>query len=625
MLKSRRNGWLEVVSLDLADCSWVTYTVLYVSRMVAHLASIFVVASVAENFRWSSKAWYVSWKIEITVLSVFTKVAHLRGVLSVEFVFFAFLPCATLFLAKALTIFLFRSRFMLISGSDKFSLFVKHVESLRAAHSEFLVLVVFPSQQLLKSQNWVNLENQPHWWTCNIRWYVSPRFRVSEATAGRCFGTCSQGRWSEDRGQDQSWECHPNRSRVLPCYAVAVMDRIGGLEEGRKTRKMGWVKIRSEHVDLHESCCVKIFKSRSIMEAVSWVCDDALYEHVWVSEHTISLQEAKVVEALQYDFEIPCTAQWGVLGFFARTSLHIELLNDGEILGKHFEAVNLAFQSVLGAPYLEWTHPGSFSWKQWGKFWKMWLEELSYSGLGTRWTAWFVVWQWRQWQRPGTLGPVRHWRAWVLPFVASQSIWACLSSSPSPSPQRSRLRVKKKLAILKRATTKKNSGWSSKGWRTKSGWHQSLVSDGSQCSKDQPNPRGKWKGVSNVVGDWVAAWGEENLLAKKSCKISWIENKKLLFLLATSEDQRRRRGERTVGRCTGQEEATRRRHVERIWRIHCFVGHREETDVFLKHENLATDTAVRQKRRTRRMTSRKRQQRQDFGWSEGKSPPEHLL
>ena len=30
-----------------------------------------------------------------------------------------------------------------------------------------------------------------------------------------------------------------------------------------------------------------------MMEAVNWVCDDALGDHVWVSELTISSQEAK--------------------------------------------------------------------------------------------------------------------------------------------------------------------------------------------------------------------------------------------------------------------------------------------------------------------------------------------
>ena len=48
------------------------------------------------------------------------------------------------------------------------------------------------------------------------------------------------------------------------------------------------------------------------MDAVNWVCDDAVDEHVWVSKQTISLQEAEVLEALQYDLEIPSTVQWGL-------------------------------------------------------------------------------------------------------------------------------------------------------------------------------------------------------------------------------------------------------------------------------------------------------------------------
>ena len=39
------------------------------------------------------------------------------------------------------------------------------------------------------------------------------------------------------------------------------------------------------------------------------MCDDALDEHVWVSEQTLSLQKAKVLEALQYDLELPCMVQ----------------------------------------------------------------------------------------------------------------------------------------------------------------------------------------------------------------------------------------------------------------------------------------------------------------------------
>ena len=87
------------------------------------------------------------------------------------------------------------------------------------------------------------------------------------------------------------------------------------------------------------------------MEVVCWVCDDALDEHVSVSEQTVSLQEASVLEALQYDLEIPCIVWWEMSWFSAPTSLNSELLNDGEIFGTYYEAVNLAFQNVRGSPH----------------------------------------------------------------------------------------------------------------------------------------------------------------------------------------------------------------------------------------------------------------------------------
>ena len=41
-----------------------------------------------------------------------------------------------------------------------------------------------------------------------------------------------------------------------------------------------------------------------------------------------------------------------------------------------------------------------------------------------------------------------------------------ISPSSSPSPRRPRSRVKKNVAVLKKATTRKNSTWSSGGWQT---------------------------------------------------------------------------------------------------------------------------------------------------------------
>ena len=49
---------------------------------------------------------------------------------------------------------------------------------------------------------------------------------------------------------------------------------------------------------------------RSIMEDVSWVCDDALEDRGWVSELTTSLQETEALVALDHDIEVACVIQW---------------------------------------------------------------------------------------------------------------------------------------------------------------------------------------------------------------------------------------------------------------------------------------------------------------------------
>ena len=56
----------------------------------------------------------------------------------------------------------------------------------------------------------------------------------------------------------------------------------------------------------------RLFKFRSEKEAVYWLSDVAVVEIVWVSELTISCQETKVLEALQYYSANPCIVQWEI-------------------------------------------------------------------------------------------------------------------------------------------------------------------------------------------------------------------------------------------------------------------------------------------------------------------------
>ena len=68
----------------------------------------------------------------------------------------------------------------------------------------------------------------------------------------------------------------------------------------------------------HMQTC-RISNMNSIMEAVNWVCEDAVDVHVEASEQSIALQEATVLEALQDDIEILCVVRCGMLWFSAPT------------------------------------------------------------------------------------------------------------------------------------------------------------------------------------------------------------------------------------------------------------------------------------------------------------------
>ena len=91
------------------------------------------------------------------------------------------------------------------------------------------------------------------------------------------------------------------------------MDRFGGWEGGEQDNWVGprfdasmWICTKAVVCNRQNHMQnLRIFKLRSIVEGVNWVCDDAVDEHAWVSEQTMSLQGARALEALQYDLEIP--------------------------------------------------------------------------------------------------------------------------------------------------------------------------------------------------------------------------------------------------------------------------------------------------------------------------------
>ena len=81
-----------------------------------------------------------------------------------------------------------------------------------------------------------------------------------------------------------------------------------------KTKRSGmqWFKQQAE---------LPVAKVQIHIEVENWVYDDALDDNEWVSELTISCQEAKVLEALQ-NFANTCIVQWSVMMFSAPTNLN---------------------------------------------------------------------------------------------------------------------------------------------------------------------------------------------------------------------------------------------------------------------------------------------------------------
>ena len=142
--------------------------------------------------------------------------------------------------------------------------------------------------------------------------------------------------------------------------ATATMDKIGGWEEenwvGSRFAARMWiytkVMICNGQNNMQE---YRRHKCRSIMEAVNWVCDDALDDHVWVSERAISCQEAK---GLQYDLANPCIVQWGMLWLFGTNKSQSEIIEQWSDPSENTMRRSIWLLRVLApCSFEEWKQP----------------------------------------------------------------------------------------------------------------------------------------------------------------------------------------------------------------------------------------------------------------------------
>ena len=47
-----------------------------------------------------------------------------------------------------------------------------------------------------------------------------------------------------------------------------------------------------------------------IVESVSWVTDDFLWEHEWITDTNVTMEENLFLEALNYDIDVLCPLRW---------------------------------------------------------------------------------------------------------------------------------------------------------------------------------------------------------------------------------------------------------------------------------------------------------------------------
>ena len=80
------------------------------------------------------------------------------------------------------------------------------------------------------------------------------------------------------------------------------------------------------------------------VESVSWVTEDFQWEHKWIAETNVTLEENVILEARSCDIDVPCPLQWGLLWFSAPTNLNLKFVNNGTTAAKFRETVNCAIQ-----------------------------------------------------------------------------------------------------------------------------------------------------------------------------------------------------------------------------------------------------------------------------------------
>ena len=88
-------------------------------------------------------------------------------------------------------------------------------------------------------------------------------------------------------------------------------------------------------------------KLSTIMKCVSWVFDDALKDHEWVTELSVILKENEMLAALNCDLDVPCVIRRRLLWFSSPSRRHQTFTNNGTKIAKCHEATNMVIEATF--------------------------------------------------------------------------------------------------------------------------------------------------------------------------------------------------------------------------------------------------------------------------------------
>ena len=124
-------------------------------------------------------------------------------------------------------------------------------------------------------------------------------------------------------------------------YALTLMVKVGGWSDEKSIGPKFAVCVR---IYTKAVCKKNVVVNRLFGESKIWETEVCLWEHEWITDTDVTLKENEKLEALNYEIEVPCPLQWGLLWFSAPTNLNQKFMNNGTNIEKFRNIVNHAIE-----------------------------------------------------------------------------------------------------------------------------------------------------------------------------------------------------------------------------------------------------------------------------------------